>query len=101
LDVQPKVLSCETESPPRLPDDLQVVKVGSKHYGFCVQVTINGEPHGLEDGLTIADLIIQLGLRERRIAVELNREILGRERYATQAVAEGDAIEIVHFVGGG
>jgi len=66
-----------------------------------VHVTINGEPQGLNDGLTIADLIIQLGLHERRIAVEVNREIIARERYATRTLTEGDQIEIVHFVGGG
>ena len=66
-----------------------------------MQVTINGELQGLSDGLTIADLVTQLGLSSRRIAIEVNREIIARERYAAQALAEGDQIEIVHFVGGG
>lgn len=66
-----------------------------------MHVTINGEPHGLRDGLTIADLINQLGLTTRRIAIEVNGEIIARERYAAHVLAEGDQIEIVHFVGGG
>ena len=66
-----------------------------------MHVTINGEPHELSDGLTIAALITQLGLSERRIAVEVNREIIVRERYAGHTLAAGDQIEIVHFVGGG
>jgi sulfur carrier protein len=66
-----------------------------------VHVTINGEPQGLGDGLTIAGLVNQLGLSERRIAIEVNREIIAPERYAAQKLADGDQIEIVHFVGGG
>jgi len=55
----------------------------------------------LADGLTITGLIEVLGLTQRRVAVEVNREIVGREQYGTHALAEGDQIEIVHFVGGG
>jgi thiamine biosynthesis protein ThiS len=66
-----------------------------------VHVIINGEAQTLTAGLTIADLITQLGLNRRRIAVEVNREIVARERYGDRALGEGDQIEIVHFVGGG
>jgi len=66
-----------------------------------VLVIINGEPQRLTDGVTIADLINQLGLNQRRIAVEVNRDIIGREHYAAQALRDGDEVEIVHFVGGG
>ncbi len=66
-----------------------------------MHVIINGEAQILTSGLTIAELISHLGLNQRRIAVELNREILPRERYGDRALAEGDQIEIVHFVGGG
>jgi len=62
---------------------------------------LNGEPHQLDEGLTVAALLTQLGLNQRRIAVEINREIIGRDDYALRAVANGDQIEIVHFVGGG
>jgi sulfur carrier protein len=91
----------ETASAPRLPDTPQVVKAGSKHYLLRVHVTINGEPQALSDSLTIADLLTHLGLGERRIAIEVNREIIARDRYAAHALADGDQVEIVHFVGGG
>jgi thiamine biosynthesis protein ThiS len=66
-----------------------------------VHVTINGEAQTVTADLTVADLISQLGLNRRRVAVELNREILARECYGERALREGDQIEIVHFVGGG
>ena len=62
---------------------------------------LNGEPQQLSDGLTLADLISQLGLNQRRIAVEVNREIIPRERYAQRLLTPADEVEIVHFVGGG
>lgn len=66
-----------------------------------MHVTINGEPQALRDSLTIADLLNQLGLSQRRIAIEVNREIVARDRYPAHALADGDQVEIVHFVGGG
>ncbi len=66
-----------------------------------MHVIINGEAQTLTEGLTIADLISHLGLKQRRVAVELNREILPREHYGERALADGDQVEIVHFVGGG
>jgi thiamine biosynthesis protein ThiS len=66
-----------------------------------MRVVINGEPQTLAHDVTIARLIDQLGLNERRIAVEVNREIVGREAYKHHSLAENDEIEIVHFVGGG
>ncbi len=66
-----------------------------------MHVILNGEAQTVAAGQTIADLIGQLGLSQRRIAVELNREIVAREQYGERALREGDHIEIVHFVGGG
>ncbi len=66
-----------------------------------MHVIINGEAQTLTTGLTLADLIRHLGLNQRRIAVEVNREIVPREGYGKHALAEGDQVEIVHFVGGG
>jgi len=64
-------------------------------------VTLNGEECTLKKGATIAELIAELGLKERRIAVEVNRDIISRKEYATTELHQGDVIEIVHFVGGG
>jgi thiamine biosynthesis protein ThiS len=62
---------------------------------------VNGEERPFEDGKTVADLIAELGLGAKRIAVELNREIVPKAEYGSRAIREGDAIEIVQFVGGG
>lgn len=62
---------------------------------------INGEPRDFTDGLTLAGLIAQLGMKPDRIAVELNLEIVHREKWEATTLKEGDRLEIVHFVGGG
>jgi len=49
-------------------------------------------------GTTLADLVAELGLGKRRIAVEVNRDIIPRDEYATCRLQPGDTIEIVHFV---
>lgn len=64
-------------------------------------VVLNGEERALKEGATTAELIAELGLKERRIAVEVNRDIISREEYAITELHHGDVIEIVHFVGGG
>lgn len=64
-------------------------------------VVLNGEERRCREGMTIADLVDELGLGKRRIAVEVNREIIPRDHYATHLLNAGDRIEIVHFVGGG
>ena len=64
-------------------------------------VRLNGEERTLKAGTTVVGLIAELGLRERRVAVEINRDIISREEYATTELHQGDVIEVVHFVGGG
>ena len=66
-----------------------------------MQLHINGEERALPDGLTVAALVAHLGMKDDRVAVELNRHIVARERWAATALADGDSLEIVHFVGGG
>lgn len=66
-----------------------------------MRVVLNGEPRMLREGLSVADLIADLGLGQRRIAVEVNHEIIVRDRYPTYFITENDEVEIVHFVGGG
>ena len=65
-----------------------------------MQISINGDPRETSEG-TVLQLLDSLGLNPARIAVELNREILPKADYASRMVADGDKIEIVHFVGGG
>ena len=66
-----------------------------------MQVTVNGEPRELPDNLTLQDLLQRLQLDADRVAVEHNREIIKRDRWATMTVQAGDQLEIVHLVGGG
>jgi thiamine biosynthesis protein ThiS len=53
------------------------------------------------EGITIAALVEELGLGNKRIAVEVNRDIIPRDEYADCALKADDEVEIVHFVGGG
>jgi len=66
-----------------------------------LQLTVNGEARQIAAGSRIADLVRELGLDGRKIAVERNLEIVARSRYGTDALAQDDRIEIVAFVGGG
>ena len=66
-----------------------------------INVRINGEQRRVAAGSTIAALVAELGLDPARVAVERNLEIVSRSTLAEVAVADGDAYEIVHFVGGG
>ena len=66
-----------------------------------MEVTVNGAPHVVPEGLTVRALVEYLGLDEGPVAVEVNRAIVARVRHAEHVVVTGDVIEIVHFVGGG
>jgi thiamine biosynthesis protein ThiS len=66
-----------------------------------MQVTINGESRALAAGLTVADLLRELGLDGRKVAVERNLEIVPKSTFAATHLSEGDRLEIVHFIGGG
>ena len=66
-----------------------------------MKVQINGEVRNIEEGTTLAELITELGLPGRRIAVERNREVARRSSWDETIVSANDRIEIVHFVGGG
>ena len=62
---------------------------------------LNGERRDFPDGLTLAALVSQLGMKPDRVAVELNLEIVPRGNWETTGLKSGDRLEIVHFVGGG
>ena len=66
-----------------------------------LEIMVNGEPRQVPAPATLDDLLRQLGLDPRMVVVELNREIVRRPRLAGTALADGDAVELVHFVGGG
>jgi thiamine biosynthesis protein ThiS len=66
-----------------------------------MKLQINGEEKQIADGLNLASLLEELQIRPARVVVERNREIVQRDSYGTILLAEGDTLEIVHFVGGG
>ncbi|MGB1220443.1 MAG: sulfur carrier protein ThiS [Alcanivoracaceae bacterium] len=65
-----------------------------------MKLTVNGETMEF-DGTTVADLVRQQGLAGRRLAVEINREIVPKSVHDSHALKDGDVIEIVHAIGGG
>ncbi len=63
--------------------------------------SLNGESRPLAPPLSVAQLLEQIGLDTRKVAVERNEAIVPRSAYASTFLAAGDALEIVHFIGGG
>jgi thiamine biosynthesis protein ThiS len=66
-----------------------------------MKLQINGDSREFSSPLTLAGLVEQLGMKQDRVAVELNHEIIPRSRWQQTNLVEGDRLEIVHFVGGG
>lgn len=66
-----------------------------------VNITLNGEQRQLPQSATVLDLLQVDGLTERRVAVEVNGEIVTRSLHGTHVLQESDVVEIVHALGGG
>ena len=66
-----------------------------------MQITINGQSHRKDEPLSVAQLLDELSLDHRRVAVELNRKIVRRGDYTATTLADKDELEIVTLVGGG
>ena len=66
-----------------------------------IAVRLNGEPKHFSAPLILSDLVLSLGLDAERVAIELNRAIVKRERWGETTVGDGAELEIVQFVGGG
>jgi sulfur carrier protein len=66
-----------------------------------IDIVVNGESRTVPHGMTVAALIGELGLGDRRVAVERNREVVPRAQHTTTVLAAGDRLELVTFVGGG
>ncbi len=66
-----------------------------------MDIVLNGQPRALAAPTLLIDLLRAEGLAERRVAVEINGEIVPRSRHADTALAAGDRVEIVHALGGG
>lgn len=68
---------------------------------MTMQIIFNGKPRELVTATTIEDFLNQLRLDCRQVVVELNGDIISRQRQAEVRLADGDTLEVVHFVGGG
>jgi sulfur carrier protein len=66
-----------------------------------MQVSVNGEPKTLAEGFTVAELLGVLDLGDRRVAVEVNQDIVPRSEHGRHVLREGDRVEVVHAIGGG
>ena len=66
-----------------------------------MNIKINGEDKEIASGLSLAGLLEELQIRPARVVVERNRTIVARDAYGSTQLADGDTLEIVHFVGGG
>jgi sulfur carrier protein len=66
-----------------------------------MRIQLNGEPYELPEGETVAALLARLELTGRRVAVELNLDIVPRSQHGATALNEGDQVEVVHAIGGG
>ncbi len=66
-----------------------------------MQIQVNGEMLQVQDSLTLTGLVEQLGLVGKRIAIELNLEIIPRSEHAETVLKDADRVEIVHAIGGG
>ncbi|AVX20100.1 MULTISPECIES: sulfur carrier protein ThiS [Carboxydocella] len=66
-----------------------------------VEILLNGQPTSIEAGTTIAALLASKNLNPQLVVVEVNREIIDRNRFAEVALNPGDQVEIVKFLGGG
>ncbi|QKE65431.1 sulfur carrier protein ThiS [Aquipseudomonas campi] len=66
-----------------------------------MHIQLNGEPFELPDGVTVADLLVRLDALGKRVAVELNLDIVPRSQHASTVLRDGDQLEVVHAIGGG
>lgn len=80
-----------------------VLSQGGRGYLSFMEISllVNGEPRSIPGPATLDDLLQHLGLDARTVVVEHNRSIVRRPRLGEVALAAGDSVELVHFVGGG
>jgi thiamine biosynthesis protein ThiS len=68
---------------------------------FAMQITVNGQPRQTREATTLSELLGELGLADKPVAVEVNLQLVPRQRHAQHTLAAGDKLEIVTLVGGG
>ena len=73
----------------------------SETASHALQISINGDPHSIPGGMTVAALLSKLGMTGRRVAVARNGEVVPRSHFEAASLDTGDQIEILEAVGGG
>ena len=91
--------SCGSETPGQFP--ARVRRDALRDYNGGMKILLNGHEHDVDTHATLANLLESNGYGDRRVAVEVNHEIVPRSLYRERALASGDRIEIVHAIGGG
>jgi sulfur carrier protein len=66
-----------------------------------IHIELNGRRHEVREGLSVAELVLELGLRPEIVAVEVNQELVTRDRRGATVLRSGDRVELVTMVGGG
>ena len=66
-----------------------------------IQIILNGKPHNIKEKTNIISLLETLSLSEKKVAVEINEEVVPRDHYTKKILSAQDRVEIVHFIGGG
>ena len=66
-----------------------------------IQIILNGKPHNIKEKTNIISLLETLSLSEKKVAIEINEEVIPRNNYDKKILLAKDRIEIVHFIGGG
>ena len=66
-----------------------------------MKITLNGDELELKDSASVEDLIIYLSLTEKRLAVEVNQNIISKSRHSETLLSANDTVEIIHAIGGG
>lgn len=81
--------------------DAPACQAARRGYNCRMEILLNGETRDVAESTTVATLLETAGLVERRVAVEVNREIVPRSLHGERRLAPGDRVEIVHAIGGG
>jgi|JRYD01.1.fsa_nt_gb sulfur carrier protein len=75
--------------------------MGHPGYNSRMNIVLNGETRTLDHEQSLRELLDAAGYRDKRVAVEVNRQIISRSAHADYRICNGDRIEIVHAIGGG
>ena len=99
--IKTNVRTDRTKNPARPGSSFSLGQDRACRYNARMQITLNGSPRDCANAITVAQLLQEAGYGDRRVAVEVNREIVPRSMHIRWVLSEGDQVEIVHAIGGG